>query len=97
MLHIHGSIGEDANYEPIMGHCNQSEIDKYRKRSYEADEEYDEGCASINSAISNYLEAIFKDTASIISLHEHYFTRLYSVKHVIIIRWSGAMWIFRAT
>jgi len=89
VMHIHGSIGESANYEPIMGHCNKSEIDKYRRLSYEAEEEYDEGGASINSAISGYLEAIFKNTASLIKFHDHYFSCLSSVNHVIVVGWSA--------
>ena len=89
VMHIHGSIGESANYEPIMGHCNKTEIDKHRRLSYEADEEYDEGGASINSAISDYLEAIFKDTTFLINCHYHYFSSLSSVKHVIIVGWSA--------
>ena len=89
VLHIHGGIGENADYEPIMGHCNKSEIDKHKKLSYEADDEYDEGGASINIAISNYLDAIYKDTASIISFHKQYFSLLHSVNHVIIIGWSA--------
>lgn len=88
VLHIHGNIGENANYEPIMGHCNKLEIDKYKNLSYKANEEYDEGGASINTAISNYLEAIFKDTASLINFYDYYFSNLSSVNHIIIVGWS---------
>ena len=89
VMHIHGSIGENAISEPIMGHCNRSEIEKHRKLRYEADEKYDEGGASINATISDYLEMIFKDTTSLISLYSRYFARLSTVNQIFIIGWSA--------
>ncbi len=89
VLHIHGSVGSDADYDPIMGHCNSQEIENRRHLSYEADEAFDEGEASIHEAVANYLREIYKDTDHYISLNRYFFARLRNTNHVVIIGWSA--------
>ncbi|HCT64429.1 MAG TPA: hypothetical protein DIC60_04030 [Lachnospiraceae bacterium] len=89
VTHIHGSIESLSDISPIMGHCNKAESDKHRQWAKEADEEYDEGESSIQNAIADYLEAIFKDTNSIIDDNSRFFGDLHNIEHVIIIGWSA--------
>lgn len=89
VLHIHGGVDSVSDIPPIMGHCNRDEIWKHHQWSKEADEEYEEGEASIQKAISQYLEKIYKDTDFIISLHSDFFDKLQDVNHVTIIGWSA--------
>lgn len=89
VTHIHGSTESVADISPIMGHCNKADIVKYRQWAKEADNNFDEGGASIQNAIADYLEAIFKDTNSIINFYSEFFRNLNSIKHIIIIGWSA--------
>lgn len=89
VLHIHGTVGKDADYDPIMGHCNSQEIENRRNLSYDADEAFDEGEASIQEAVANYLREIYKDTDHYISLNRYFFARLRNTDHVVIIGWSA--------
>ena len=89
VIHIHGTIGDDANYDPIMGHCNNAEIEKRKRFSYEADEHYDEGEASIQEAVADYLSEIYKDTAFYMSVNSHFFENLHTVTNIVIIGWSA--------
>lgn len=89
VIHIHGSIESISDISPIMGHCNKAECEKHRQWAKEADEEYDEGESSIQEAIADYLEAILKDTNSIIDFHSRFFRSLNKIEHVIVIGWSA--------
>ena len=89
VLHIHGGIDSVSDVPPIMVHCNIDEIRKHYQWKKEADEEYEEGEASIQEAIAKYLKAIYKDTDYIISLHSSFFEKLQDVNKVIIIGWSA--------
>lgn len=88
VLHIHGGIGIASDIDPIIGHCNKCEIDQRRKLSKEADEIFSEGESSIQNAIADYLYETFKDTNFIIKQHDHFFQKLCSVDHVVLIGWS---------
>jgi hypothetical protein len=89
VLHIHGGVDSVSDIPPIMGHCNIDEIRKHYQWAKEANEKYEEGEVSIQKAIARYLEAIFKDTDTIITLHSDFFKKLQNVDHVIIIGWSA--------
>lgn len=89
VLHIHGGVDSVSDVLPIMGHCNIDEIRQHYQWAKEADEEYKEGEVSIQKAIARYLEAIFKNTNTIIALHSDFFEKLQIVDHVIIIGWSA--------
>ena len=89
VLHIHGSVGDTADIPPIMGHCNKTEIDEHIQKAKEADELYDEGGASIHEAIANYLEKIYKDTSENMFFNQNFFSKLHTVKNIIIMGWSG--------
>ena len=89
VIHIHGTIGPDANYAPIMGHCNIAEIEARRQLSYDAEENYDEGGASIQEAVSDYLQEIYKDTAFYIEVNSYFFELLHTIDNVIIVGWSA--------
>lgn len=89
VLHIHGSIGDDADMSPFMGHCNQEQIDEHLQEYRDAFEMQDEGEASIHRAIAEYLKAIFKDTSHYIMFNNYFFNRLKSVDEIIIIGWSA--------
>lgn len=89
VLHIHGGVASVTDIPPVMGHCNKEDIKMHRQWSRKADEEYQEGEASIQGAIADYLEAIYKNTDFLISLHKDIFNSLKNVDHVNIIGWSG--------
>lgn len=89
VIHIHGSIGSNADYSPIMGHCNQKRIDEHSQYAKEAFELNNEGETSIHEAIVDYLTAIYKDTEHYISMNKWFFDRLKSVEKVIIFGWAA--------
>lgn len=89
VVHIHGTIGDDADYDPVMGHCNSAEIEARRQFAYTAEENYDEGEASIQEAVSDYLNEIYKDTAFYKDVNEYFFECLHTVNNVKIIGWSA--------
>ena len=89
VLHIHGSVGENTWNDPIMGHFNYADIEEHRKAARNADEELNEGEASIQNAIVKYLESIFKDTNKLIENNARFFERISDVNAVTIIGWSA--------
>lgn len=89
VLHIHGGVASISDIEPIMGHCNEQDIKKHRRWAKEADDEFAEAEASVQDAVADYLEAIYKDTNKQIYLNYNFFERLKFVNHVVIIGWSG--------
>lgn len=89
VLHVHGGVGTVTNTEPIMGHCNSKDIEEHQEWAREADEEFNEGEASIHRAIANYLRSIYKDTSRIIWLNQSFWNKLEDVDEVIIIGWSA--------
>lgn len=89
VMHIHGSIVDDFDGDPIIGHCNREEIQNRRAMSRKAKEIFDEGDASIQAAIADYLEAIYKDTAFLININQRFFRKLHDVNRVMIIGWSA--------
>lgn len=89
VLHIHGSILSEWHGDPIIGHCNREEIQKRRSLSHKAEERFDEGDASIQDAIADYLETIYKDTAHLININRSFFQQLCDVDQVVVIGWSA--------
>lgn len=89
VVHIHGSIGCNADYSPVMGHCNRNQMDEHSQYAKEAFEINDEGETSIHEAIVDYLTAIYKDTEHYIRINKRFFDRLKSVEKVIIFGWAA--------
>ena len=89
VLHIHGGVESVTDIEPVMGHCNKHDIDEHRRLAREADEEFDEGGASIHRAVVDYLSRIYKDTDVIVSFNNYFWNKLHNVNHVEIIGWSA--------
>ena len=89
VFHIHGSVVSDLDGDPIIGHCNREEIQKRRNLSSKAEESFDEGGASIQDAIADYLETIYKDTAHLININRFFFQQLSDVDQVVVIGWSA--------
>lgn len=89
VMHIHGGVSSICTIQPIMGHCNKQDIEKHRRWAKEADNEYAEAEASVQDAVADYLEAIYKDTDEQINMNYNFFERLNLVNHVVIIGWSG--------
>ena len=89
VIHIHGSIGSNADYSPVMGHCNQNQIDEHSQYAKEAFELDNEGETSIHEAVVNYLTAIYKDTEHYIGINKWFFNRLKPVEKVIIFGWAA--------
>lgn len=80
VFHVHGGIDSICDREPIMGHCNREQIKEYREKAVEADNLWDEGAASIDDAIADYLEETYKDTAQIIWLCDYFWHRLSDIR-----------------
>ena len=89
VVHIHGGVEKVTDIAPVMGHCNQNEIYKHRNWAKEAGEKFDEGETSIQNAIADYLEEIYKNTNSFIFDNMYFFRKLDTVDAVIIIGWSA--------
>lgn len=89
VVHIHGGIPSVCDVAPIMGHCNNADIINHRKWAKEAYSEFDECEASIQDAIANYLENIYKDTNKQILLNKNFFDNINMVNSIFIIGWSG--------
>lgn len=89
VLHIHGSVANEWDGEPIIGHCNREEILKRRDLSRKAETCFEEGDASIQNAIADYLETIYKDTEHLIRINHNFFQQLRDVDQVIVIGWSA--------
>ena len=89
VLHIHGGVESVTDIEPVMGHCNKHDIDEHKRLAREADEEFDEGGASIHRAVVDYLSRIYKDTDAIVSFNNYFWNKLHNVNRVEIIGWSA--------
>lgn len=89
VLHIHGGVHSISNIEPIIGHCNISDIQNHKQWAKDADEEFKEAEASIQKAVYNYLKAIYKDTNEQIKFNEAFFNKIKSVGKIIIFGWSA--------
>lgn len=89
VYHIHGGIDIVCEQEPIIGHCNKKQIKDYRGLAKQADEAFDEGTASIDDAIADYLELTYKDTDKIILFSSYFWEGLADVDQVVIIGWSA--------
>lgn len=89
VLHIHGGVTSVCDLQPIMGHCNKQDILKHRRWAQEADEEFAEAEASIQDAVADYLQAIYKDTKELILLNRNFFDKLSAVNRVVVIGWAA--------
>lgn len=89
VMHIHGGVKKAEYMEPIIGHCNQDEITKCRKCAEKAEEQFEEGETSIQNAVANYLEEVYKDTNYFININIDFFNQLKDIDTVIIIGWSA--------
>lgn len=89
VYHIHGGIDIVSEQEPIIGHCNKKQIKDYRGLAKQADEAFDEGTASIDDAIADYLELTYKDTDKIILFSSYFWESLADADQVVIIGWSA--------
>lgn len=89
MLHIHGSAEDNYIGDPIIGHCDHLEIEKRYQFSRDADEKFDEALASVQYAIADYLEKIYKDTDFLIRTNQCFFEKLKNIDRIIIIGWSA--------
>jgi len=85
MVHIHGSIDEENDFPPVIGHCDSFKISRMRRRADEAGEELDEKESSICNALAKYYERTFKDVNYYISIHTDFFRRLSGVDNIFII------------
>lgn len=84
ILHIHGGLSDNSNYLPVMGHGNTEMINYFNMKKVEAEEEYDEGNASICEAIEEYLLITQKDTEEIIKKNNYFFSKLADIQKVIV-------------
>ena len=91
VLHIHGGVWSVTDIEPIMGHCNQKDIEDHQKWAIEAEEAFNEGEASIHRAVVSYLRSIYKDTSLIIGRNWRFWDKLKEVDTIIIIGWSAGI------
>jgi hypothetical protein len=89
VCHIHGGVKSICKISPMLGHCNKKDIQKHRQWAKEAEKEFAETEASIQDAVANYLEEIYKDTSQQIFVNKQFFDKLKSIEHIIIIGWSA--------
>ena len=89
ILHIHGGDTSISEKEPIMGHCNKNDIIKHRELAEKAAEEFNEVETSIQAAVANFLEEIYKNTANYIEQHQPFFKSLNNITKVVVFGWSA--------
>ena len=89
VYHVHGSIDSVLDDDLIIGHCNDKEIKERRELCREAEWRGDEGDASIQNAIADFLEHLHKDTAFLLRWSQRFFASLTDVDQVIVIGWSA--------
>ena len=89
VLHIHGGVSSISDIEPIMGHCNTSDMKNHKQWAKDADEEFKEAEASVQEAVYNYLKTIYKDTDKQIKFNLNFFNEIKSVEKIVIIGWSA--------
>lgn len=89
VMHIHGGVSSITDLEPIVGHCNKQDIQQHKLWAKQVYEEFEEAEASIQDAVANYLDRIFKDTKANILMNSGFFENLNNVNHVVIFGWSG--------
>ena len=89
VLHIHGGVSSISDIEPIMGHCNKSDMKNHKQWAKDADEEFKEAEASVQEAIYNYLNTIYKDTDEQIKFNLSFFNEIKSVEKIVVIGWSA--------
>lgn len=85
VLHIHGGLPSCSTVPPIMGHGNKAIIDKYRRQAIEAAHEDIDWAESINNAIADFCESLFKDTDKYIKTNDGFFSDLKDVNQIISI------------
>ena len=83
VLHIHGGIPSCCSIPPIMGHGNKSIIESHRRKAAECQREFIEWGESINEAIANYCESLYKNTERIILSNEAFFSSIGDVDEII--------------
>ena len=59
------------------------QLDLYRRKAKEAQEEYVEWYESICNAIADFCESLYKDTDAIISENDDFFSALWDVNQVV--------------
>lgn len=89
VLHIHGGVSTVSDIEPIMGHCNISDMKNHKQWAKDADEEFKEAESSIQEAVYNYLNAIYKDTDEQIKFNQSFFDEIKFVEKIVVIGWSA--------
>ena len=72
-----------------MGHCNKSDMKNHKQWAKDADEEFKEAEASVQEAIYNYLNTIYKDTDEQIKFNLSFFNEIKSVEKIVVIGWSA--------
>ncbi|MBN1041473.1 hypothetical protein DVW07_05270 [Clostridium botulinum] len=85
ILHIHGSIDENNDSPPVIGHGDYSKITEMKRISKESGEKFYEKKCSIYNAAANYLERTFKDVNYYIAIHIDFFSRLSDVDKIFVI------------
>lgn len=89
VLHIHGGVCSVTDIDPIMGHCNKSDMQNHKQWAKDADNEFEEAEASIQEAVYKYLNAIYKDTDEQIRFNQSFFDEIQSVEKIVVIGWSA--------
>ena len=85
ILHIHGSVNEENDPPPVIGHGNADKIREAKEKAHNASENFWEKETSIYNALANYYESTLKDVRYYLCLHSHFFERLKPVEQVFVI------------
>lgn len=85
MVHIHGSIDEDDELPPVIGHGDSFKITEMKIRTNKAQEEFNEKECSIYNALSKYYKRTLKDVNYYIVHYINFFSRLCDIDRIYII------------
>lgn len=85
IVHIHGSIDEENDISPVIGHGNTEIINTVKAKADEATENFWEKDTSIYNALANYYKRTLKDVNYYVNVHNHFFKQLKPVEQVFVI------------
>lgn len=85
ILHIHGSIDQENEFPPDIGHGDIYKIKEVKEKSAEAWDNYEDKVGAIYSAVANYYDRTLKDVPYYLCVHDSFFKKLNEIEEVFVI------------
>lgn len=85
ILHIHGSIDQENEFSPDIGHGDINKIKEAKEKSITALDESEDKEAAILSAVAKYYDRSLKDVPYYLVTHNSFFKQLSEIEEVFVI------------